>query len=308
MCLLTTSLWNRRRGLLPLACALPALLAVGFSVQGQRAKVEVLRIGASGTLSGKEGGEDRAAVETLKNFITEETGLKNEISKQKDWRQLADNMAKGRLQVGVFQGYEFAWAKGKQTGLVPLALAVNVNRYPTAFVIVKRDNRAKDFSGLKGQSISLRAGGPGFLRLFIDHECQAAGKTPETFFSKISSQKNVEDALDDVVDGVVQATVVERSALEAYKRRKPGRFDRLKAVARSQPFPPPVVAAYGKALDAGLRARFRKGLLGANKKEKGRTMLTLFRLTRFEPPPADFDKALARTRKAYPPPAKDKTK
>ena len=38
----------------------------------------------------------------------------------------------------------------------------------------------------------------------------------------------------------------------------------------------------------------------------GQTMLTLFKLTGFEPPPADFDKVLAETRKTYPPPASAK--
>src|SRR5207244_6848780 len=57
----------------------------------------------------------------------------------------------------------------------------------------------------------------------------------KTFFPKITSPENTEDALDDVVDGVVQAAVVDRAGLEAYKRRKPGRFNRLKEVARSQP-------------------------------------------------------------------------
>ena len=43
-------------------------------------------------------------------------------------RELADKMTKGELQLGVFQGYEFAWAQEKQPQLKPLALAVNVYR------------------------------------------------------------------------------------------------------------------------------------------------------------------------------------
>src|SRR5262249_48754353 len=152
---------------------------------------------------------------------------------------------KGELHLGVFEGYEFCWARQKHPGLKPLAVAVNIHRYPVAVLVVKKTNRARDFAALAGQSLARPIGASPTLRLFVDRPSAGRGKTTQTFFSKVVPPPNVEDALDDVVDGVVQATVVERAALEAYQRRKPGRFDRLKAVARSQPFPPPVVAAYG---------------------------------------------------------------
>ena len=285
-------------------CALMAFLVLpGGLAHAQQAKIDVLRIGASGSLSTeKRGDKENSALETLKAFIMEETGLANEILQQKDWRELVDKMSKGDLHLGVFQGYEFAWAQEKQPELRPLALAVNVYRYPVGYVVTQRDSPAKDFAGLQGQSISIPAAGQRFLRLFVEHESQAAGKKPEAFFSKITSPDNIEDALDDVVDGVVQATVVDRAALEAYKRRKPGRFKKLKEVARSQPFPPPLVAYYDKVVDEGTRERFRQGLLGAGQKDKGQTMLTLFRLTGFEAVPEDFGKVLAETRKTYPAP------
>jgi ABC-type phosphate/phosphonate transport system substrate-binding protein len=183
-----------------------------------------------------------------------------------------------------------------------LALAVNVHRYPVAYVVVRRDNPAKDFAGLQGQSLTLPNVGEGFLRLFINGQSQITGKPPEALFSKITSRDNVEDAVDDVVDGAVQAAVADRAALEAYKQRKPGRFNRLKMIARSQPFPPVVVAYDGTVLDEATLQRFREGLLNAGRAEGGKTMLTLFRLTGFEPIPTDFGKMLAQTRQAYPPP------
>src|SRR5437660_1617851 len=278
------------------------LVLTGGVAHAQQPKIDVLRIGASGSLSTeKRGDKENSALETLKAFIMEETGLANEILQQKDWRELVDKMSKGDLHLGVFQGYEFAWAQEKQPELRPLALAVNVYRYPVGYVVTQRDSPAKDFAGLQGQSISIPAAGQRFLRLFVEHESQAAGKKPEAFFSKITSPDNIEDALDDVVDGVIQATVVDRATLEAYKRRKPGRFKQLKPVAESKPFPPVVVAYYGTNVDEATRRQFRDGLLGAAKKERGQMMLTLFRLTGFEGIPDDFDKVLAQARKNYPP-------
>jgi hypothetical protein len=103
-----------------------------------------------------------------------------------------------------------------------------------------------------------------------------------------------------VVDGVVQATVVDRAGLEAYKRRKPGRFTELKELARSQAMPPTVLAYDEAFLDARTCQRFRDGLMAANKKERGQTLLTFFRLTGFEGIPKDFDQVVAATNKAYP--------
>src|SRR5438128_7819455 len=76
-----------------------ALLAVSPSIRAQQKRIDVLRIGTSGTL-GTEKNED-AALETLKAFIKEETGFDSEIVRQKDWRELADKMSKGELHLGV---------------------------------------------------------------------------------------------------------------------------------------------------------------------------------------------------------------
>jgi ABC-type phosphate/phosphonate transport system substrate-binding protein len=245
-------------------------------------------------------------MKSLQSFIKEETGFNNEIYRQKDWKVLAEKMAQGQLQIGVFEGHEFAWAQAERPDLKPLALAVNIFVYPVVHVVTQNKNPAKDFAGLQGYSLSVTALGQNNLRLFIDRESQACGKKTEAFFSSISAPANAEEALDDVVDGKVQATVVDRSSLTAYKERKPGRFNRLKVVAQSQPLSPPVVAYYTAKVDDSTLQRLKTGLLDAAKKEKGETLLTLFHLTGFVDVPADFEQVLAQMLKAYPPPAKTK--
>jgi ABC-type phosphate/phosphonate transport system substrate-binding protein len=303
----TSSFRFRHRVPILLAWAL-ALLAVPLAVvSGQQGNVDVLRIGTSGSLAaGGSSSREKGALESLRSFIKDETGLDNEIVRQKDWRELTDKMAKKQLHLGVFQGYEFAWAQEQQHGLKPLAIAVNVYRYPVAYVITRRDGEAKDIAGLQGQSLSIPATGQGFLRLFVQRQCEDKGKKLDAFFSKVTAPDNAEDALDDVVDGVTGATVVDRTALEAYKQRKSGRFGQLKPVAKSEPFPPPVIAYYGNVVDEATRDRFLKGLLAAADKERGQTMLTMFRLTGFERVPDDFSKVLDETRKTYPPPGDSK--
>jgi ABC-type phosphate/phosphonate transport system substrate-binding protein len=287
--------------------ALP-LLVLLFGLEpraiGQQAKkIDALRIGTSGGLAINESGaKEEEARETLKTFIKDETGFDNEIIPQKDWRELADKLANKELNLGVFQGYEFAWVREKHPEFRPLAIAVNVHNYRTAYVVTRQDNKAADFAGLEGQSLALPKVSQGHLRLFIERQVQARGKTPETFFSKITAPDNFEDPLDDVVDGAIQAAVIDRVGLEAYKRRKPGRFNRLKELAHSQAFPPPVVAYREGALDKETLQRFQDGLLNAHRKEKGRTLITFFKLTGFAKAPDDFDPVLADIGKAFPAP------
>jgi ABC-type phosphate/phosphonate transport system substrate-binding protein len=287
---------------------LPSLLILfGAAERGRPAKIDLLRIGTTGTMSPEgDGRRDKGAMKSLRRFAENQTRLTNEIRRQKGWRELADELTQGKLHLGVFQGYEFAWAQEEFPQLRPLALAVNVYRYPVACVVVRKDNPAKDFAGLQGQSLALVKSNQRFLSLFVDSQCEARGKKTDEVFSKIATPDNFEDALDDLVDGVVQATVTDRATLEAYKQRKPGRYRRLKIVAQSQRFPPAVVAYSQGVMDKATLRRFRKGLLDASKKETGRTMLTLFRLTGFQPVPKDFEQVLAKTRKAYPPPAPGK--
>jgi ABC-type phosphate/phosphonate transport system substrate-binding protein len=280
-----------------------ALTGAGLAVPAEQGEIDVLRIGTSGTLSEEiSGPKEKSAMETLKRFIKDETGLDNEILRQKDWRELTDKLAKGQMQLGVYQGYEFAWAQEKNPDLKPLALAVNVELYPIVYVVTQKTSKAKDFAGLQGQTLALPATGQRYLQLFTEHECQAGGKTPEKFFSKITHPDNIEDAIDDVVDGVVSAAVADKSSLEGFKRRKPARFAKLKEVAKSQRLPPVTIAYYGKLVDDATLSRLKDGLRGASKKEQGETVLTLFRLTGFQLPPDDFGKILAETRKTFPPP------
>ncbi len=290
-----------RPALAAAAITAAVLLAACTAAQGQEKKVDVLKIGSSGSFTpGRDQKKEEGALETLRDFIKEETMMKNEILKQKDWQELAQKMSKGELHLGVFQGYEFAWAQEKYPELKPLALAINVYRYPVIYVVVRKDKGPKDFAALAGQPVSIPATGDRALTMYVEHLI-GGGKPADKYFGKISEPENVDDALDDVVDGKVQAAVVDRTGLDAFKRRKPGRFNQLKALAHSQPLPPGVIAYYDKVLSDGTLKAFREGMLTANKKEKGQTLLTLFRLTGFETIPDDFSKVLADTRKTYPP-------
>jgi ABC-type phosphate/phosphonate transport system substrate-binding protein len=262
---------------------------------------DVLRIGAAELDLGASKEQARGALSTLKLFIKEETGFDSDIVRFKTWRELGEKMANKEYPLGVFQGHEFAWVQAEHANLKPLVLAVKGSRFQTAYIVTRKDDPAKEFKDMKGFTLGLPAASRGFPAFFVDRQCKAQGQPMDKFFSKITNPANVEDAVDDVVDAVVQAAVVDQAGLEAYKRRKPGRFRQIKEVVKSEPVPPAVIAYTEGALDQATLDRFRNGLRKAGQQERGQTLLTLFRLTGFDPVPADFDKVLESTRKVYPP-------
>ncbi len=274
-------------------------LALAHARQG--GKVDVLHVGTTGTLTAeKQNDKEKAALAALTGFIKDETGYTNDITRQKGWKELTDKLTSGELHIGVYQGYEFAWATKDCPDLKPLALAVNLYRNPTVHVLTNKDNSATDFAGLKGQSVVWPDTAQPFLRLFAQREARAQGKELNEFFGKNTTQTNLEDCIDDVVDGVVQVVVVDRAALEAFKQRKPARFSKLKEVAKSPPLPPLVIAYYGSSLDNAEVKDLQDRLVNAGKTEKGKTLLTLFHMTAFSAVGDDFEALLVETRKQFP--------
>lgn len=267
--------------------------------QGQSPSSRV-RIGTSNGVMQGAAQKQIEALTFLQYFFKSETGIDNEIVPPVHWRDLAKKIAKKELPLGVFQGYEFAWAQAENAELKPLLLALKGARYPVACVLVHKDNPAKDFADLEGRAFALSNLSIGVPSFFMERQVQDQGKTTETFFAKVTTPDNIEDAIDDVVDGIVQATVIDRSGFEAYRLRKPGRCRQLRVLMQAEPVLPVIIAYASGSLDQATLNRFRSGLLRASHQERGKMLMAMFRLTGFEDVSVDFEKMLIATQKTYP--------
>jgi ABC-type phosphate/phosphonate transport system substrate-binding protein len=218
-------------------------------------------------------------------------------------QELGNRLAKDAIQLGVFSGVEFAWESARHPGLRPLAILINQHPDRRAVLLVRGQSAAAGFAGLKQGVLAVPSRSPEHCRLFVENKCRTLKTTCEKYFSSIAEPGTTEDALDDLVDGKVAAAVVDKVGLEAYQRRKPGRFGKLKALLTSGPFPDTVIAYHAGALDAATLQRLRQGLCDADETLVGRHMLTLWMATSFELPPESFDKLLLETAKRNPAPA-----
>ncbi|HKB40394.1 MAG TPA: PhnD/SsuA/transferrin family substrate-binding protein [Gemmataceae bacterium] len=238
----------------------------------------------------------------LKALMQSQTGMTGELSIAGDAFALSKKLKENKVQLGVFHGFEFAWARQKNPGLRPLVVVVSHHRQLHAHLIVRKDSSASGCGGLKGKVLAIPQGSREHCHLYLERRCPGGGVDPKSFFSEITRPASTEDALDDVIDGTVQAAIVDRFALDQYQQDKPNRCNRLRVLHQSEMFPTGVVAYQAGALDEGTLRRFHDGMIGANKSERGKELLKMCRITSFEEVPADYEQMLEDIAKAYPPP------
>ncbi len=243
----------------------------------------------------------------FKALMEVQGGFKGDMIPVARAEDLGQRIAENKLHVGVFHGFEFAWAQQKYPQLKPLVTAVN--HHPLyAYLMVRRDSNTAGLADLRDKLLALPASTRVYSRLYLERGCQALGAQPKTFFKQITSPADMEDALEDVIEGKVQATVVDSLALHNFEQRKPGRFGKLKTAERSACFPAAVIAYRPGSMDEATFKKMREGLINTSQTRRGQQLLALSRVKGFEQPPAGFDRELADVLKAYPPPEADGAK
>lgn len=242
-------------------------------------------------------------IKPLTGLMQSETGLVATVSVVGDAEDLGNQLATDKLDLAIFNGFEFAWAKSKQPSLKPLLLAVNQDRNLKAMVVVRGDSTVRNWGDLQNKQVALPRFSREHSRLFMERRCLKCGQPAERFFAQVSAPSDIYDALDDVIDGKVSGTVVDAVGWEAFRRTKPVRASKLKVAISSEVFPTGVIAYHPGGVSDSVIKRFHDGMLHANTSANGQQMLTLCRLTGFEDVSADFEQLCTDIVRTYPPPS-----
>jgi ABC-type phosphate/phosphonate transport system substrate-binding protein len=238
----------------------------------------------------------------FKSLMEEQTGVYGVLVNAGDQDELGPQIMDDKLQLGVFHGFEFAWARLKFPELRPLLIAVNQENYLRSLLIVREDNSAQSVADLKNKILTVPRLNREHCRLYLERRCTLPGVATEKHYAQIVSAGDIEEALDLVVDGKAAAAVVDQVEMEGYRKNKPGRSAKLKILVQSEPFPCATLAYNPAALPKSLVGRFREGMAAAKNTRKGQQMLQLCRITGFEAVPDDYEQMLVHIAKAYPPP------
>jgi ABC-type phosphate/phosphonate transport system substrate-binding protein len=292
-----------------LLAALLAGLMAGPPVAGEGPKADTIRIGLTDTLfrDNPEAREEKAA-RPFKSLLEAQTGLSGEVAPGIKPDDLIQQLKDGKIQIAIFQGFEFAWARQKDPELKPLMIAVNQQPQLHALIVVRNDNGATALADLKGKTVAVPRRIREHCLLYLDRTCAAAGSAPKEFFGKVLTPTTAEEAVDAVVNGQVDAALTDGVFLDWYKKQKPARHARLKTVEKSPVFPAVAVVYRAGALSDATLERLRKGMLSAKDNPRGVDLMQMCQMTSFETVPDDYDKLLTEIAKTYPPQDKAKEK
>lgn len=259
----------------------------------------VVQIGVvDALLEGVSKGQRDVLTTDFAGLADELTMIKSAISLGGNHLAAARHLEAGQWHLAVFPGVEFAWAQASYPKLQPLMVATYKTPNLHALLMAKKTSSAAGFGDLKGKPVAILQSRQ-HCRLFAHKGAQGS---PADFFGNITKTDSVEEALDDVLLGKVEAAIVDTSTLKIYEEIHPGRFAHLKELVRLEQFPSSVIAYYQGNLSEGMLTKWKDGMLKANRSDKGREVMGNFRITTFEPVPANYQETVASVLKAYPPP------
>src|SRR5262245_28490762 len=133
-----------------------------------------------------------ALLKPFKSLLDTQTGINGQMVAAGDAEDLGKQLADDKVQLGVFHGFEFAWARLKHPELKPLMIAVNQQRHLKACLLVRHDSDAVGIEDLKDKVLALPRGTREHSRLFLQRLCQANGKEPKQIFAQIATPSNME--------------------------------------------------------------------------------------------------------------------
>jgi ABC-type phosphate/phosphonate transport system substrate-binding protein len=246
----------------------------------------------------------RAATRPFRSLLESATGLTGQVVQSGDARSLADKLKQDKVQLGVFQGIEFAWARVSNPKLEPIVICVNYQRTLKAFLVVRAASEYRSPADLRDKVLTMPPETREHCKVFLQRKCLPAGLNADKFYKKVALAGDVEEALDDVLDRQADAALVDGLPWGSYRKSKPGCGKQLRVLLSSEAFPCGVIACQQGRFQPERVQHFRTGLAAAGKTPRGRQLLDFLRITGFETPPDGYDRLFGSIVKAYPPPGK----
>lgn len=246
-----------------------------------------------------------ALMPTFTKLMESQTGMKGKVILLSGPDEVRRHLVENKVQLAVFHGFEFAWARTQHEDLQPLVVVIKQGTKLQAQVIVAKDSAIEKLEDLQGQPVAIPRGTPEHCRLFLSRRTRRIGQRMEQFFGNCQTPPHVAAALDDVAAGKVKATVVDSVAWENYQWMNPAKAAKLRPLMQSEPFPTGVIAYKQGVLPEAELNRFRQGLTTAHSRPEGMQLMMLWKMKRFDVAPPDFNETLAEIAKAYPPPIGD---
>jgi len=244
----------------------------------------------------------QALSKPFRDLVQKQTGFTGDVEVFKEPIDLVDKLREKKVQIGVFHGFEFAWAQQLYPELQALVVTMPLGNKVQAMVVVNCECKHEKLADLADETVAIPRGAKAHAIAYLE---KIRAGLPNGCAKPVAKLNMAPDEiLDAVANGEQTAALVDIGALEGYQTLQPGVFKRLKILHQSEMFPAAVVAYPKGAISEDDAKRLRDGLATANQTSSGKMMMMMWNLKGFEVPPADYQKRLDAILKAYPLPAK----
>ena len=240
-----------------------------------------------------------AAAKPFEMMIQAKTGLRGRMTMLEDYRELANAIKDGKIDVAVFHGFEYAWVKDTP-GLVPLVVAVPNCGSVQACVVVNKDSKAKTAGCLKGSCVLVPKGTKAHCGMFLEH---LRGPLPQGDCCPAKrDDMSIEEALFALGGGKADAALVDISALKSLEGNFPGCFRALKVLTKSIELPAAVVVYREGALSEKTVKALKDGLLNCSNSAQGYAFTVFWQLKGFAEVSPAYNSLVTNCLKTYPAP------
>lgn len=240
----------------------------------------------------------QALAKPFRDLMAKHVGYSGDVEVMDDPFALCEKLKENKVQLGVFHGFEFAWAQQKHDDLVPLIVTQPPGGTVQAMLVVKDDAAAKAVADLKATEVLIPRGAKAHSLVFLEKARDGLPADTATPTTKVD--QTPEDVLNAVANGTAKAALVDWGALDGYKVLHPGAAKTLRVLAKSEEFPPAVVCYRKGTLTDDQVAKIRDGMTASCKTPTGKMLMTLWNLKGFEAPPKGYQASLDGILKAYP--------
>lgn len=228
-------------------------------------------------------------------------GLPGDVETEANHIALAKKLDAGKVHLGVFHGFEWAWVKKEYPNLAPLAITVPPH-LPQACIVVNAKDAAAGPHALNGASIdvpfNMKAHGIVYVER-LERSCPKGA-----FCVTVSEDLTQDDLLDDLGKNRTKAVLADAAAFASYQKNFPGKAAKVKLLCKSEIFPQTVVVYNKKGLPQKTVDQLQKGLEAAAKSPKGKAFLFMWNLRGFEAPNAAFEDLVVKSLVTFPAPEK----
>lgn len=208
----------------------------------------------------------------------------------------------GRLHLAVLNGLEYGWLREQTRGrvkcLVSSSQDIQVVQYEE--LIVRKDSGWK-IHQLQGASLVLYKEPYPSLTIYLQQLEEARGRG--FLNNRLEPVANGSRALQAVVAGKADATIVDLYTIQGYKKVFPGQFDRLQVLERSAAYPLAPVAGEEQQVNRlrpNLWRDLQQEMTEIHRNPRARAFLDVWRVRGFALPTAEYEAQAAKAAQQFP--------